>query len=263
MIGVIEALELGNWRKASRILHEAELLDAYLATTLMRVARAMSYRAIGEHSRAWTTLGGAALQLRRRHPRLPCLAVNDTGQIDDVPSWPGEVERLALPPKPAAGGDAELIFRAVRLIWREQQELSELFQRIAERSAELTPATHILVLAFVEYMCWVRHDPATWTKAAPVDEEAAAVEERIDALRDGLRAEFLRSATDLRRLRYPSAGEMSLMVWSNGGKYNGLQRLAIRELARRPEPPWAGPGKPADCPSRLSSVNAWQFARAA
>jgi hypothetical protein len=263
MISVIEALELGNWRKASRILHEDGLPDAYLAAVLMRVARAMSHRAAGEHSLAWTILGGAAAQLRRLHSRLPCLSVNETGLVDDIPSWPGEVVRLALPPKPAAGGEAELVFRSVRLIWREQQELSDLFRRIAERSTDLTPATHILVLAFVEYMCWVRHDPGTWTRAMPVDEEAAAVEERIDGLRDGLRTEFLRSATDLRRLRYPAAGEMSLMVWSVGGKYNGLQRLAILELARRSAPPWIDSAKPADCPFRLGSVNAWQFARAA
>ena len=265
MNSVIEALELGNWRKASRILHETELLDAYLAVILMRVARAMSYRAAGEHSLAWTVLGGAAAQLRRRYQGLPCLSVNDTGQIDDVPSWPGEVERLALLRKPTTGGDpeADLVFRSVRLIWREQQELSDLFQRIDQGSPGLTPATQILVLAFVEYLCGVRHDPGTWTKGAPVDEEAADVEERIDAFRDGLRAEFLRSATDLRRLRYPNAGEMSLMVWSGGGKYNGLQRLAIIELARRTAPPWVGSARPADCPVRLSSLNAWQFARAA
>ncbi|MET7282215.1 hypothetical protein ABZS29_28550 [Kribbella sp. NPDC005582] len=263
MIGVIEALELGNWRRASRILKETELADAYLATVLIKVARAMSYRAIGEYSSAWRTMGGAAIQLRRKYPGLPTLAVNDAGLIDDVPSWSGEVERLVLPPKPPSGGDAEVVFRSVRLIWREQQELSDLFRRIDDRSDKLTPATHILVLTFVEYLCWVRHDPATWTRASPVDAEAAAIEERIDALRDGLRAEFLRSATDLRRLRHPAAGEMSLMVWSKGGQYNGLQRLAILELARRTEPPWIGAGKPADCPCRQSSLNAWQFAQAA
>jgi hypothetical protein len=263
MISVIEALELGNWRKASRILHDADLPDAYLAVVLMRVARAMSYRAVGEFSLAWTTLGGAAGQLRRRLPGLPLLSVNETGLVDDIPSWPGEVERLALPTKPATGGRAELVYRSVRLIWREQQELSDLFRRIAERSTELTPATHVLVLAFVEYMCWVRHDPGTWTKTAAIDEEAAALELRIDALRDGLRADFLRSATDLRRLHQPAAGEMSLMVWNNGGKYNGLQRLAILELARRSAPPWVDSAKPDDCPVRLSSTSAWQFARAA
>ncbi|MFK4084000.1 hypothetical protein ACI2LF_07825 [Kribbella sp. NPDC020789] len=263
MITVIEALELGNWRKASRILHDTELPDPYLAIVLMTVARAMSYRAVGEHSLAWTTLGRAAVLMLRRHPRLPRLVVNDAGQIDDVPSWPGEVERLALPPRSAPGSESELLFRAVRLVWREQQELSDLFRRIDQRPADLTPATHILVLAFVEYLCWVRHDAGTWTRSAPIDEEAAAIEARIDALSDGLRAEFLRSATDLRRLRYPAAGKMSLMVWSAGGNYNGLQRLAILDLARRPEPPWGESLKSADCPSRSSSVNAWQFARTA
>ncbi len=224
----------------------------------------MSYRAAGEHSLAWTALGGAASQLLRHYPGLPCLSVNETGLVDDIPSWPGEVQRLALPRKPTTGGDADadLVFRSVRLIWREQQELSQLFRRIAERAADLTPATHILVLAFVEYLCWVRHDPGTWTKGAPVDEEAAAVEERIEAFRGGLRAEFLRSATDLRRLHYPKAGEMSLMVWNGGGKYDGLLRRAILELGRRTAPPWTGSARPADCPARLSSVNAWQFARA-
>jgi hypothetical protein len=189
--------------------------------------------------------------------------VNETGLVDDIPSWPGEVERLALPAEPPAGGHAELVFRTVRLIWREQQELSDLFRRSVERSTGLSPAMHILVLAFVEYMCWVRHDPGTWTKTEAVDEEAAAVELRIDALRDGLRADFLHSATDLRRLRQPAAGEMSLMIWNNGGKYNGLQRLAILELARRSAPPWVDSARPADCPVRLSAVSAWQFARAA
>jgi hypothetical protein len=263
MNGVIEALELGNWRKASRILHDTELTDPYLAIVLMTVARAMSYRAVGEHSLAWTTLGRAAVLMLRRHPGLPCLAVNDSGDVDDVPAWPGEVERLALPVRLGRGGVGDLLFRAVRLIWREQEELSDLFRRIDQRPAELTPATHILVLAFVEYLCWVRHDAGTWTRGTPVDEEAADIERRIDALSDGLRTAFLRSATDLRRLRYPDAGKMSLMVWSGGGTYNGLQRLAILELARRPEPPWGGSAKLVDCPARSSSVNAWQFARTA
>ena len=263
MNSVLEELELGCWREASRILDEVGLSDAYLTAILMGVARAMSYRAAGDHGLAWATLGVAAARMHRRYPRLPLQSVNETGEEDDIPSWPGEVVRLALPRQPAAGGDAELVYRAVQLIWREQGELSDLFRWSAEPPSGLTADKHILVLAFVEYMCWVRHDPGTWTRTAPADEEAAAVEERIGELRDGLRAAFLRSATDLRRLRRPDAGEMSRMVWNGAGKYNGLQRLAILELARRSAPPWVDSAKPADCPARQSALNASQFARPA
>jgi len=261
MISVIGALELGDWREALRILQHSGPADAHLAAVLHRVARAMSFRAAGDHGLAWAILGVAATRMLDQYTDLPCLAVNETGDVDGIPSWPGEVERLALPPRPSFGGHAELVYRSVRLIWREQHELSYLFQRVAERSVELTPATHILVLSFVEYMCWVRHDPSTWT--APVEEEPLDAEKRIAELRDGLRVGFLRSATDLRRLNQPAAGDMSLMVWNDSGRYNGVQRLAILELARRPAPPWVGLSKPVDCPARLSAVNAWQFVRAA
>jgi hypothetical protein len=61
-----EALESGQWRAALRVLGAGR--DAYLAANLRTVARAMAFRAAGEHGRARETLGVAAAGIARRPP---------------------------------------------------------------------------------------------------------------------------------------------------------------------------------------------------
>ena len=246
----IDALEFGNWRRALEVLRDGNLTDAYLGADLRTVARAMSYRAAGEHGLAWRTLGIAAASVHRRQRAIPVLPARD-----------GEVVRLALPPAPAVEGPAASVFRTVRLIWREQGELSRLRSQAAERPSGLTQDRHILLLAFVEYLCWVECDRETWLQESTADGGSAAVEARIDEFRDRRREGFLRSATELRRLHRPSAGGMTRPVWDRADQYVGLRRLALHELASRPPPPWTESATPAGCPARKGALRAWQIAQ--
>ncbi|MEV5961846.1 hypothetical protein AB0L70_08780 [Kribbella sp. NPDC051952] len=242
----IEALELGHWRQAARVLREGQLADAYLGADLRTIARAMAYRAAGDHGLAWTTLGLAAASRHRRQPGLPVLPAK------------GDVVRLALPPR--IGGAAELAFRTVRLIWREQGELSLLRRQAADHPIGSTQDRHILVLVFVEYLCWVEADRDTWLQEPAPDDESAAVEARIDEFRERRRDGFLRSATDLRQLARPAAGRMTKSVWDRADQYYGLRRLATRELAARKAPPWVDTATSADCPVRANAQHAWSIA---
>ncbi|MEU4292943.1 hypothetical protein AB0E63_32360 [Kribbella sp. NPDC026596] len=247
-VAAIAALELGNWRTARRILSEGELTDAYIGADLRTVARAMSYRAAGEHGRAWTTLGIAAASVHRRQPALPVL-----------PAKGLDVVRLALPPDP--GEQAGAAFRTVRLIWREQGELSRLRRQAAESPIGLTQDRHILLLAFIEYLCWVECDRESWLQETPPDDDSASVEARIDEFRERRRDGFLRSATDLRRLQRPTAGGMTRAVWDRADQYFGLRRMAMEELARRLPPPWGESATPAGTPRRKGAQLAWMMAQ--
>jgi hypothetical protein len=241
----IGALESGNWRTAQRVLGTGRVADAYVGVSLRTVARAMEFRAAGEHSRAWETLGVAAAGIARRRPNVPTLPRNgaDCGE---------SVIRLALPPEHDGP-----VFRLVRLIWREQSELSLLRRLAADRPSGMPPDRHILLLAFVEYLSWLELDVETSLTELP-DEDA-----RVFELRDRRREGFLRSATDLRQLQLPRAGTMTKTVWGRAGGYHGLRRLALLELARRPAPPWTDTPAPASCPARTGARMAWMLARSA
>ena len=249
-VAAIAALELGNWRTAWRILSEGELTDAYVGADLRTVVRAMSYRAAGEHGRAWATLGIAAASVHRRQPAVPV-----------VPAKGPDVVRLALPPDP--GEAAGAAFRTVRLIWREQGELSRLRRQAAVPSIGLTQDRQILLLTVVESMCWGECDRETWLQMTPADDESARVEALIDEFRDRRREGFLRSATDLRRLHDPEAGGMTRAVWDRAGQYYGLRRMALEELASRPPPPWVDSATPGGTPARKGAQLAWMMAQAA
>jgi hypothetical protein len=237
----IGALETGNWRTAQRVLGAGRVADAYVGASLRTVARAMELRAAGEYGRAWETLGVAAAGIARRRPGVPRLPVNGDSVV-----------RLALPPE--HDGPA---FRTVRLIWREQSELSRLRRLAADRPSGMPPDRHILVLVFVEYLSWLELDLETSLTELP-DEDA-----RVFELRDRRREGFLRSATDLRQLQLPRSGTMTKTVWGRAGGYHGLRRLALLELAHRPEPPWTDTPAPASCPARTGARMAWMLARSA
>lgn len=240
----IEALESGQWRAALRVLGTGRVTDAYLATNLRTVARAMAFRAAGEHGRAWETLGVAAAGIARRQPGVPVLNT--------------DVVRLALPPEHA--GPA---YRTIRLIWREQSELTALRRLAADRPSGMPQDRHILVLAFVEYLSWLEFDLDTGLTELAADEGRPLVGQQIGELRDRRREGFLRSATDLRQLSLPRAGTMTKTVWVRAGGFHGLRRLALLELAERPEPPWTDSPAPASCPARSGARMAWKLARAA
>jgi hypothetical protein len=245
-VAAIDALEFGNWRTARRILSEGGLTDAYIGADLRTVARAMSYRAAGDHGLAWTTLGIAAASVHRRQPGVPVLLAKGL-----------DVVRLALPPEP--GGNAGAAFRTVRLIWREQGELSRLRRQAAEHPIGQTQDGHTLLLAVVEQMCWIEFDRETWLQETAPEEEGV----RIDELRERRRDGFLRSATELRRLHRPTAGQMTRAVWDRADKYCGLRRMATYELASRPPPPWVESVSPAGTPARKGAQIAWTIAQAA
>ncbi|MBP2354492.1 hypothetical protein JOF29_005602 [Kribbella aluminosa] len=161
------------------------------------------------------------------------------------------VARLALPPE--HDGPA---YRVFRLIWREQSELARLRRLAAGRPSGIPQDRHILVLAFVEYLTWLEFDAETGLTELPADREPVA--ELRERRRDG----YLRSATDLRHLPSPRTGSMTKTVWDRAGGYHGLRRLALLELAARPEPPWTDSSAPASCPARSGARMAWTLARA-
>ena len=125
----------------------------------------------------------------------------------------------------------------------------------------MTQDRHILLLAFVEYLCWLECDRETWLQERPPDGESAWVEARIDEFRDRRREGFLRSATELRRLNDPTVGGMTRPVWDRAGKYHGLRRMATDELECRPEPPWVDSATPAETPARKGARIAWTIAQ--
>lgn len=237
----IGALESGNWRAAVRVLGSGRVGDAYVGANLRTVARAMAYRAAGDHSGAWAALGIAAASIVRLRPGVPLVRSTAPGVI-----------RLALPPEHY--GPA---YRIVRLVWREQSELSRLHRLAADRPSGMPQDRHILVLAFIEYLSWLELDLETGLT------EPAADERQVFELRERRRDGFLRSATDLRHLPLPRAGSMTKTVWDRAGGYHGLRRLALLELAERPEPPWTDSPAPRSCPARSGARLAWTLAQAA
>jgi hypothetical protein len=246
----ILALEIGDWRTAQRLLRNDRLYDAMLGAELRTIARAMAYRAAGRHSSAWSTLAITSANLRRRNPVLPVLR---SSGIDAT--------QLALPPEPEFGSMSWPAYRTIRLICREQGELRLLRRQAGESPVGLTEDRRILVLAFIEYLCWVEFDLDTWAPKCPADEETAACEIGIAELADRRRDTFLRSASDLRRFSRPTAGGMTKSVWSRVGQYGGLRWLALSELATRPEPSWTEPAMSGRLPVRLWAQNAWQAAQ--
>ncbi|GAA3573379.1 hypothetical protein [Kribbella ginsengisoli] len=246
----ILALEIGEWRTAQRLLRADRRYDAMLGAELRTIARAMAYRAAGEHGAAWSTLVVTAANLRRRFPKLPVLRPNG---IDAI--------QLALPPEPEPGSAGRPLYETIRLICREQGELRLLRRQAGESGGGLTEDRRILVLAFIEAVCWVELDLDTWAPKNPPDDEIVVQETRIAELADRRRDAFLRSASNLRRLARPTAGDMTKSVWDRADQYCGLRYLALSELAGRPQPPWSEPALLGRLPVRTWAQNAWQMAR--
>jgi hypothetical protein len=246
----ILALEIGEWRSAQRLLRDDRRYDAMLGAELRTIARAMAYRAAGEHIAAWSTLAVTAANFCRRFPRLPVLRPNGI-----------DATQLALPPEPEPGSPGRPTYDTIRLICREQGELRQLRRQAGESASGLTEDRRILVLAFIEAVCWVELDLDTWAPKSPPDEEIAVLETRIAELADRRRDAFLRSASNLRRLARPAAGDMTKSVWDRADQYCGLRWLALGELAGRSQPPWSEPALSGRLPVRTWAQNAWQMAR--
>ncbi len=250
----ISALERGDWRAALNLLRQTQRFgtaqDAMLDVELRTIARSMADRAAGFHVSAWSKLAIASSNLHHQRAALPTLANG------------GNVIRLALPASVDPHSAALPAFRTVRLIWREQSELAQLRRCASEPPAGLTEDQHLLVLAVVEYLCWVQFDPGTWLRESP-DDEAAAVEARVGELVVKPREGLLRSATDVRRLRRPTAGAMTRAVWDRANQYGGLRRLAMHELGRRSEPPWTESKGSDRIPARTGAMLAWRAAQEA
>ncbi|MDX6260074.1 MAG: hypothetical protein QOH84_1762 [Kribbellaceae bacterium] len=243
----IDALEIGQWRRAQLLLRSDRRYDALLGAELRTIALAMAYRAAGEHGSAWSTLAIAATNLQRRIPRLPVLRSNGNDAI-----------QLVLPPEPEQNS---AVYRTIRLICREQGELRHLRRQVNEGKAGLTEDRRILVLAFIEAVCWVEFDLDAWAPKNPPNADVAVLERHIAELADRRRDAFLRSATNLRRLARPTAGGMTKSVWDRAEQYSGVRWLALSELAGRGEPPWTEPALAGRVPVRTWAQNAWQMAR--
>ena len=246
----IHALEIGQWRSAQLLLRTDRRYDAMLGAELRTIALAMAYRAAGEHIAAWSTLAIAAANLNRRIPRLPVLRSSGNDSI-----------QLALPPEPESDGAGRAAYRTIRLICREQGELRHLRRQVSEGKAGLTEDRRILVLAFIEAVCWVEFDLDAWAPKNPPNEDVAVLERHIAELADRRRDAFLRSASNLRRLARPNAGGMTKSVWDRADQYSGVRWLALSELAGRTEPPWTEPALAGRVPVRTWAQNAWQMAR--
>jgi len=249
----IGALERGDWRSALALLRNARgvgaSLDPRLGAELRAIARSMANRAAGDHVRAEFILSGTA---RNLHQHWPILRLANHGDL----------VRLARPAPPDPSKAAPPLYRIGLLAWREQNEIARLRAPIREPPPGLTEDQYTLVLAMVEYLCWVQFDPGTWLSATP-DDEAAVVEVRVHELIASPRDGLLRSATDMRRLRGQTAGPMTRAVWDRTNKYLGLRRLAMAELARRPRPPWTATDGPAGIAPRTGALLAWTAAQEA
>lgn len=245
----IGALERGNWRLALNLLRDsperATGLQPRLAAELRSIGRSMAHRAVGDHVRAEYILSDTAQSLSR--PGSVLRLLNHTG-----------LPRLALPPDPGLTIKPPL-YQTALLVWREQGEIARLRSPGQHRS-EMSEDQMTLVLAMVEHLCWVQFDPGTWQGRTP-DAEALAIERRIHEAITSQRDGLLASATDIRRLRVARSGAMSKTVWDHVGRYIGLRRLAMAELARRPRPPWTAAKAPDGMPARTGALLAWMAAQ--
>jgi hypothetical protein len=73
---------------------------------------------------------------------------------------------------------------------------------------------------------------------------------------------FLQRASNLRKLAFPKAGDVSESVWKDIGGHWGLRAQAQTRLASRSLTPWANEtGIRASVPLRLGHLRAWEYAR--
>lgn len=204
-----------------------------LGAALRATAYAMYLQAIGHVAEAVQQLEIAAQllppEMQRRSER--------SGGMRAVLRLPSSPDLLSI-----------LMWRTAQVVWREQAEVADLAMRLRARPEP----PDVLVMARIEMLRWVDHDP--WACAGPV----------VDGEPPGCghgRAETCARATALRQLVRPTEGDISPMTWKKSGGYGGVLRGALLELASSELTPWASPNPVlADLPVRLGRLRAWQRA---
>ena len=236
LVSAVCAIERGNWRY---ILYVLEALDAYGEATafyilLQAVAWSMRLQTLGDVTEARKQLGVAAQLLPRPMRRL---------------ARDGVTSVSALRPKPAARPEIPMLtWRAARVIWREQAELTALRTLLTR---EHTEARDVLIDAMIEWMRWVDYDP--WSFALHAHDDLTGI--------GPTRAALCARASQLRWFVDPTEGDVSTTVWANLGGYRGLRDAALRRLAGSDLVPWASANPLIqDIPVRLGRRRAWEHA---
>lgn len=240
---VLHGLEVGDWRRARRLLVDAQVSEVGLeplvrgVVALKHAARAMRLHGQGFVFEAFDEFGIAATQL----PQL-CKGATAT---------PQRAIALLMPEPEDSRSDEHLTWRIARVVWRGQFELGDLRRRFAPGRMR---ARDELIEACVEHLCCVEFDPFAWPESgrpAPDDEIT------IDPTRQML----CRRATRLRQFAEPMRGEVTQSVWRDIGAYRGLRGAALTQLATRTAPaPWCGVRGTSGLKICRGRLRAWQYA---
>src|SRR5690349_17731604 len=145
---MVQAIEIGNWRvvrydyKVRFAVHaQGDGAEVYVA--VVAIASAMRWQTLGLLPLAWDEVVAAARVLPR--------AVSSKQPVRGPDLV--ELRPLYVP----VGTLAYWAWRALRVVWREQQEILDLKTQL--RDAE---AAEVLLAAFIERLRWVDKDPWTW-----------------------------------------------------------------------------------------------------
>lgn len=227
---LIDAVELGGWRFALQVgpaPPDAPPEQARLVTVLRLVALSMLAQADAD-------LDGARELLDQAAHGLPVIARRVSRQRE----W----QAVPLPPPPDRSGLPFSSWRVAIIVFREQQELAELYAVVRER----TDARDVLIEAFNCWRMWVDEDPDTWCAGGG------------DGLRDldPSPHSLCRRATRLRRAVVPTAPAVDSGVWRRITGYHGLRVSAAHRLAQRELVPWT-----AEIRVRPARRRVWEAAR--
>ena len=240
---VLDALEVGDWRRASCLLDSGGPPVAGLgflvrgAVALEHTAHAMQLHAQGLVFEAFDEFGIAATQL----PRLRKGAT----------ATPGRAVALLMPEPDDPHSDEHLTWRTARVVWRGQSELGDLRRRFA---AGRMRARDELVEACIEHLCCVEFDPFAWPESErPTPDDGVTV--------DRTRLVLCHRATRIRQFADPTRGEVTQSVWRDIGAYRRLRGAALSQLATRAAPaPWCGVRGTSGLKVCRGRLRAWQYA---
>ncbi|WP_214405148.1 hypothetical protein [Pseudonocardia lacus] len=230
LMGVVAALECGDWRTAWIELFRgdptggrAELVD--LTVCLRCVVRSMRFQcADGDVRMAWEQLDTATRKLRAGgHPLV-----------------------LGREP-PRTWRQGHLVWATIRLVLRERADLDAARQTFEQ----LPRGRQELVHACVQHLVWVEFDP--WTvRVHPEDRTLLRLDEAAyERFRIINRTDICARATRLRQFADVHRGPVSVKSWQRIGGYGPVREGALRVLAEE-----SVSHHPVGMPVRLGRVRA-------